>query len=964
MTDVSPARKALDAILDDALNLIIIDLPREAVEDAATGLDLDALLAVRGEQFPGLLEATVAVAVESDRDFLLESCEAALGDTSRCDTETRCGFLDVVGLVAQSEPAGESPDLRTERREWCRRIASPWVAQRSKDIRGAAAVALARCGEQKVLAQVVEGRIKIPVADRVEVVGLLGGMTSWLVLVDLGARMSGLDCQRLNDAAERLGDRVGMTMAAGEEMYAALMMSTNCLMQDRVMEYLLGAIAAYCPIVYRRHVRRWIGGSELGPLEVAAFSLKYARGFDPKPMLLRLTAPHQEQEVIKAALNSLFCLDPEMAGRVAVTLLDHESWRVRQWALTIIGSPTDPAYLEPLLRATGDVDDDVREAALRGVFGYDNPRVTTAVLAALNAPEEKVRATAHSLLIRHPERWRHHAWYRDEPGDVPWWQPLMEELAAIVAWGETLGHELLGCPVRIVQYRQGLGRTLIKRQMGVVDVEISDVPLLSGHPHGADVLRGLILHELGHHLFDIGQRGRRTMAGIATAEGVRMIFDILIDEQLERRLRSRNPEWGVWLDRLTSYAFAKERNAAPLQAPPLLQFLHHLRCRADEDRCPTPQVAAALRAVPRNLKNLDHAGVLKTARAVADVIGRDASHHRDMRRLRRLLEKQRQHWEALQALLDRLAAAGINPGDLLGPAVPLDADDDDQSRPVVPGFARRSRLTHVQPPVRGGLGRGRYNARPGEEFLRLREEVTLHRDAAEHAALVRIVARHVRVLRPYLERLGLGEVSEGGQRRGRRLDRAAVAGALVRRSPDMFVHDRQVLRSDCYIGIVIDRSGSMADNGKIERAQAFGALVAEAAAHAPGVTGHVNAFDGERFIRLGTFRNHAVASLRAGDGNNDSGGLLRAAELAQASGRRRRLLVMISDGMPTECTLESLQALVRHLATVEGIVCAQVAVDELPEVAFPHFVDLSAMTFDEAVARFGRLVVSLTSSWR
>ena len=45
-----------------------------------------------------------------------------------------------------------------------------------------------------------------------------------------------------------------------------------------------------------------------------------------------------------------------------------------------------------------------------------------------------------------------------------------------------------------------------------------------------------------------------------------------------------------------------------------------------------------------------------------------------------------------------------------------------------------------------------------------------------------------------------------------------------------------------------------------------------------------------------------IDALTSGGGNNDSGGLLRAAELAEASGRPHRLLVMISDGSPTECT--------------------------------------------------------------
>jgi hypothetical protein len=151
---------------------------------------------------------------------------------------------------------------------------------------------------------------------------------------------------------------------------------------------------------------------------------------------------------------------------------------------------------------------------------------------------------------------------------------------------------------------------------------------------------------------------------------------------------------------------------------------------------------------------------------------------------------------------------------------------------------------------------------------------------------------------------------------------------------------------------------------KIELAKSFGALVAESAAGLPGIDGHVSAFDGSTFYHLGSFRRNAIATLTADDGNNDSGGLSRAAALAQASAKRHKLVVMISDGSPTECTVESLKKLVGRLTRDEGILCAQVAVQPLTEIAFPHYVDLSGRPLDAAVAQFGRLLMKLTAGWR
>lgn len=151
---------------------------------------------------------------------------------------------------------------------------------------------------------------------------------------------------------------------------------------------------------------------------------------------------------------------------------------------------------------------------------------------------------------------------------------------------------------------------------------------------------------------------------------------------------------------------------------------------------------------------------------------------------------------------------------------------------------------------------------------------------------------------------------------------------------------------------------------RIELAKAFGALVAESAKGLDGIEGHINAFDGDTFYGLGDFQRNAIASLTAGGGNNDSGALARAAELALRSRKRNKLLIMVSDAAPAECTFASLKNLVGRLTREHGIVCAQVAVAEIEEVAFPHHVDLGRYAMDEAVARFGSLLMKLTAGWR
>lgn len=1012
MSDESSVRRDLRLALDDPELRVAAEALDETIERAASGRSLSALLEIRDSLGTAVYRPAIAVAANEGSDFLLDECAAAL------ETKYLHGhieILEVVGLLGGAVIVEEDAATAAVRRARCHALAAPWLSKSGRRLRGAAAMAVTRCGDPGILAGIKSGHLDIPANDAIEVIGLAGDVSCWTVLVTLidGGNVYSL---RLASAVAALGDRVGMTEAVAKEVVSGLLDSAECLQDEEIMETMLGAVARLCPSLYRRLARRWLAERDEALCQMLAASLKHARDFDPVPLLLLLVRPDQDPGTIRSALWSLHQVAPAVARRAALGLLQHEDRRVRLRAVSLLRQHPDRTHLDALLPCTADVDGDVRAAALLAVYQHDDLRVLTAALAALNDPHEHPREAAMSLLRDGADRWRRHPWYREDSDGEPWWEPLMAELAGILARGRKVGHELLGRNVRIIQYRQGLGRTPVEVRHGVVDLEISDVPLLSGHPNGADIVRALILHEIGHHLYDIGQPGQRTMEERAASEGLHSIFCILMDERLERKLRSRRPAWGVYFDRLASYAFAQDEHLVPLAAlaelvqlpeeavlaavqsgrlpgrpraaitesgermvamsgpemlalpklrSPLMLFLGLLRCRSDMARCPDARVTEAVEAVPRHLKDLDHAGVLNVARRVGALIGRDDRHRRDLRRLRRHLDRHQQPFGALRGLLDRLAEAGQRPEDLLdGSATVTTARDSPGVPAAIPGFARSGRREGTATRLPRARSRWTYEPQPGAEFEDLVAEAVLTREPVAHAELVRAVARHVRVLRPFLGRLGVGEETESGQRRGRRLDRAALAGAVLRGSPEMFLHHRRVVRADCYIGILIDSSGSMSTNGKIERARAFGALVAESAARAPGVTGHVNAFGSETFIRLGTFENHAIASLETGGGNNDSGGLKRAAMLARASGRAHRLLIMISDGMPSECSQASLQALVEHLTRREGIVCAQVAVDTVPEVAFPNFVDLSAMEFDEAVARFGRLLVKLTADWR
>jgi nitric oxide reductase activation protein len=168
-----------------------------------------------------------------------------------------------------------------------------------------------------------------------------------------------------------------------------------------------------------------------------------------------------------------------------------------------------------------------------------------------------------------------------------------------------------------------------------------------------------------------------------------------------------------------------------------------------------------------------------------------------------------------------------------------------------------------------------------------------------------------------------------------------------------------VRRTDLFLGTVIDCSGSMSAGDNIERARRFAVLIGEAVRPLAGVEARFFGFTDSQIYDAGDAADCGVTALEAGGGNNDAAALLHAANAAAASRRRAKVLVMISDGLPTECSVAAVRGLVTTLTRRRGMVCAQVAVRPLEEVMFPHHLVLDDDDPDVAVARFGRMIAGL-----
>ncbi|HUJ62801.1 MAG TPA: vWA domain-containing protein, partial [Kofleriaceae bacterium] len=545
----------------------------------------------------------------------------------------------------------------------------------------------------------------------------------------------------------------------------------------------------------------------------------------------------------------------------------------------------------------------------------------------------------------------------------------VQRVAEVFAWGIRRGVELTGRLFRI--HLTGSERDLGHTQLAGSRIHVSALPMLRGEPHGRDVVEGLVLHELGHHLYHRGTRNEAIWQR-AHGEGIGHLLNLLADEHLERNLRAIDPGYGDRLKRLDAYAFQH----AP-QEMAIANLLRCLRGGAARALIATPLEVAYDPASVRLrrggvLAELDRAGhpVARFARALRMGLGNRSGDPLIERALARCRDLRGLDMPGLYALTRELA-------DLFGGAIELcrvfggpeglefgERDRDVHGAKIDDDVLQREVERILDPRrarsgARSGPPRLQINVSPDEAFDRISTIERVRGDRHAHRELAAEVARHAARLRGHLDDLGLRLEPARARVQGRALDRTRLRALVTRRDPRILVARTIERRTNLFLGVVVDCSSSMSAGDNIARARRFAITIAEAARPLRGVHARFFGFTDSLIYDAGDALDCEVTALHAGGGNNDAAALYHAANVALAAPPRAKLLVMISDGLPTECSVAALRALVVRLGRRHNIVCAQVAVRPLEEVCFPHYIVLDDRELDVAIARFGRMVAEL-----
>jgi hypothetical protein len=548
----------------------------------------------------------------------------------------------------------------------------------------------------------------------------------------------------------------------------------------------------------------------------------------------------------------------------------------------------------------------------------------------------------------------------------------IDRLAEIFAWGIRRGRELTGKLFRVhMTHRvQDFGYTRMRENR----IFVTPLPVLRGDRHGEDIVEALILHEFGHHMYHHG-RDAEAVWRRAQTEGLFPLLNLVADEHLERNIRALEPEYGDRLKRLASFAFAHSEREVKLSQlletlragsfdalsshamavahDPDAVIVHRGRLLRELERSGQP-FARFVRALRMGLGNRDGDPLLEQALALFD---RRFRHH-DMDGLYRVALRLAELYGGAGELAKMFGGHeslewGERDSAIHGDGIRDDEVQREVERILDPGRRKESKT----PPK--GPGRLQINVGDGEHFDEITSVVPVDADDAERREAARQVRRHADRLRSYLESLGLALVPRRARMRGRAFDRTRTRAVVLRGDPRMLVAREVEVHSDLFIGVVIDCSGSMGVGDCMPKAHRFGTLIAEAVQPLRGVDARFFGFTDTVIYDAGDDRRCSVTALAPGGGNNDAAALMHAARVAMASRRKAKVLVMISDGLPTECSVASLRGLVQQLSRRHNMCCAQVAVRPIEEVCFPHYVELDTDSLDVSTRKFGEIVSNL-----
>ena len=342
---------------------------------------------------------------------------------------------------------------------------------------------------------------------------------------------------------DMFADRVYKHLRQNEELApqaieAALKGKSSHLMKSVVDDIARGLSSSFTPRL--KMLVAWGGG--IVP-EFDGQALSDGNGFPP----IQKDASRRSLAASAALTRLADAMRPEQAADFVRLQFDSPAPAVRHAALTWFAKERQRLLpIEALLPLVRDPSDPVAGTALTMLLNYDDPRRLGEMASLIVQQKIGRHALAGARHLRGAAQSFQKLMSEQDIKD------LVQQIEETIEWAKDAGRLLLGRDVEVKLLRWAMGRTRRARRGQTPTIEITDKPIAQRHPHGQEIMRALALHELGHHAFDFDHAGQTTIAGLIRKDGLFPIYNAMLDERLERRLRRKNSERGALMDRLLS----------------------------------------------------------------------------------------------------------------------------------------------------------------------------------------------------------------------------------------------------------------------------------------------------------------------------------------------------------------------------------------------------------------------------
>jgi len=563
-----------------------------------------------------------------------------------------------------------------------------------------------------------------------------------------------------------------------------------------------------------------------------------------------------------------------------------------------------------------------------------------------------------------------------EMSELPKRQALIRKLAETFYWGQKEGSILTGHNFTITHTEHDeLGYTLLDQN----NIFVSPMPLLNEEKNGLAITEALILHEIGHHLY---HRGKQQQAVWTRARHMNLLplLNLVADEHLERNLRAMDAAYGNRLKALSAYAFQHAQK--DILVKDLLEMLG-------------PRAFDVLSRISLRFSNKTYCIKVDCGEVLLEMEKQNGSFAGFMRVLRMGLGNRRNDPKVAQGLkLFTKSFRKSTMTELLDIAIKLHEIFGGEAVDALNLFAQDSTLypdaealerlgldispeeiekeiKRIRNEEAKQIGKQQkdtdetddtisqmFNLGSETSFVKINQIKAVQYDREAQQAYIDKIKRYARHLQKDLQHLGISHITQRMRISGNRIDNTRLRSLVTHGDPRLLISRRLQFQTDLFIGVLVDCSGSMCISNNLEKAKLFASLVSEGTRNLSGVDARFWGFTDDMIFDAGTSKRCAVHALETMGGNNDAAALWHAAMAAMHSTRISKLLIMISDGSPTECTVEALRTLVADL-TRKKICCAQVAVAELREICFPHYILLDDEDFMSSVRQFGKTVSKL-----